>query len=153
MKMGNQKKSQVTITSMNTKKMISSLALGALVLVSAQQYFSYEYQGELWAPAYVHSEDLIVGEDGSLYYYFEPGKHTIEVSRNDFFHHEIENVDGYEIRKVEVDGWRFNNRVIYVNTKPVMVRLTGYNETFSFFDEFGTVVGDEEYQKILEKKE
>ena len=151
--MGNKKKSYITITSMNTKELIAAIALGTLVLVSANQYYNYEYQGELWSPAYVHSEDLIVGEDLNLYYYFEPGKHTIEVSRNDLLHHEIENIEGYEIRRVEVNGWRHNNVVIYVNTKPVMAKLTGSNDVFSFFDEFGTVVEEEEYQKILEKTE
>lgn len=146
----NKKKNKVTITSIDSKKIIAAAAIGALILVP--KYYDYEYKGEIWCPAYVQEEDLTVLEDGESYYYFEPGKHFIEVSRNDFFHHEINKVDGYEIRSVEVDGWRHNNTVVYVNTKPVMVKLTGGNEVFSYFDEFGIVVTDEEYQKILEKK-
>ena len=146
----NNKKNNVKITSIDSGKILAAVALGALILVP--KYYDYEYKGELWCPAYVHEDDLIVGEDGESYYYFEAGKHFIEVARNDFFHHEIEKVDGYEIRSVEVDGWKHSNVVIYVNTEPVMVKLTGGNDVFSYFDEFGTVVSEDEDQKVLEKK-
>lgn len=145
-------KSGVTITSINTKKLIAALAIGSLVLVSINKYYNYEYQGELWAPAYIASEDLMLGEDGEYYYDLEPGKHTMLVSRNDLFHYEIENIDGYMIQRVETDFWRDNIKIVYVNTKPVRVKLTDSNDTFSYFDEFGTIIEDEEIQKKLEKK-
>lgn len=151
--MNNKKqRSNVKITSVNVKNILSSMAIGALVLVPMGLYYNYEYQGELWAPAYIDEEDYTRGEDGELYYYLGPGEHTMLISRNDALPHKIEKIDGYEIRKVEVNSWRDNNQVVYVNTEPVKVRLTEENDVFSFFDEFGEVVSEEEYQKVLEKR-
>lgn len=146
-----QKKKKIKMTSIN-KSIIAGIVSGAIVIVPSALYYGYESQKELWAPAYIQSEEFTVGEDGELYYYFAPGEHIILISRNDAFNRKIEKVDGYEIAGVEVNSWRDNNQVKYVNTKPVMVRLTGSNEEFSFFDEFGTVISEEEYQKVLEKK-
>lgn len=149
----NHRKKGVKITSVNTKKFIASAALGTLlVVVPSALYYGAEYQGELWAPAYLEDEDFTVGEDGELYYYLDVGEHTILVSRNDSLKHVIEKVDGYEISKVEVNSWRDNNSVTYVNTQPVKVKLTGKNDVFFFFDEFGTVVEEQEYQKVLAKR-
>lgn len=149
----NNKKSGIKITSVNMKKIASYVVVGALVIAPPAIYYNYESQKELWCPSYIQSEEFTIGEDGGLYYYFAPGEHTILISRNDAFPHKIEKVEGYEIVSVEVNSWRDNNKVKYVNTKPVMVKLTGSNEEISYFDEFGTVIEEDEYQKILEKKD
>lgn len=78
-------------------------------------------------------------EDGKTYGYFDVGEHTIKVSRNDVYTYRTEEKEGYTIKEVEVNSWRDNNKITYVNTVPVVVPATQSKNGEYEFDSFGTV--------------
>ena len=78
-------------------------------------------------------------EDGKTYGYFDVGEHTIKVSRNDVYTYRTEEIEGYTIKEVEVNSWRDNNKITYVNTVPVVVPATQSKNGEYEFNTFGTV--------------
>ena len=78
-------------------------------------------------------------EDGKTYGYFDVGEHTIKVSRNDVYTYRTEEIEGYTIKEVEVNSWRDNNKITYVNTVPVVVLATQSKNGEYEFNTFGTV--------------
>lgn len=78
-------------------------------------------------------------EDGKTYGYFDVGEHTIKVSRNDVYTYRTEEIEGYTIKEVEVNSWRDNNKITYVNTVPVVVLATQSKNGEYKFNTFGTV--------------
>lgn len=78
-------------------------------------------------------------EDGKTYGYFDVGEHTIKVSRNDVYTYRTEEIEGYTIKEVEVNSWRDNNQITYVNTVPVVVLATQSKNGEYEFNTFGTV--------------
>lgn len=78
-------------------------------------------------------------EDGKTYGYFDVGEHTIKVSRNDVYTYRTKEIEGYTIKEVEVNSWRDNNKITYVNTVPVVVLATQSKNGEYEFNTFGTV--------------
>lgn len=78
-------------------------------------------------------------ENGKSYYYFDIGEHFITVSRNDAYYHKSEEIEGYVIKDVEINGWRDNNKITYVNIVPVIVEATNEKNGQFEFDDFGTI--------------
>lgn len=63
----------------------------------------------------------------------------IKVSRNDAYYHKSEEIEGYTIKEVEINGWRDNNTITYVNTEAVIVTATNEDNKLEFND-FGKIV-------------
>lgn len=82
---------------------------------------------------------VFTDEDGKTYGYFDVGEHTIKVSRNDVYTYRTEEIEGYTIKEVEVNSWRDNNKITYVNTVPVVVLATQSKDGEYEFNTFGTV--------------
>lgn len=91
----------------------------------------------------VNLGDMKITDSGELYYLFNEGEHKVKMSQNDAWYRKIETVEGYEITDVEVNGWRDNSQVTYVNKVPVKVRVTGQENGKLKFDDFGVVFEEE----------
>lgn len=91
----------------------------------------------------INPDDLEILENGEMYYIFSEGEHKVKMSHNDMFYRHIEAVEGYEIADVEVNGWRDNSQVTFVNTEPVKVKMTSDKEGKLKFDDFGEVIEEE----------
>ena len=105
---------------------------------TAGVYYSYDNQKQI-NETNVSEKGFIMNENDELCYLFGIGEHEIKISRNDALYHKIEQIDGYEIKEVEINGWRDNNKVTYVNTKPVLVVVTYDKDGNMKLDDFGTV--------------
>lgn len=81
--------------------------------------------------------------DNEMYYLFEKGEHKVKMSHNDAWYREIKQVEGYEIVDVEVNGWRDNSQVTFVNKVPVKVKVTGNEDGKLKFDDFGVIFEEE----------
>lgn len=77
--------------------------------------------------------------DGKTYGYFDIGEHIITVSRNDVYPYKTEEIEGYAIKSVEINSYRDNNKITYVNTVPVFVEVTKTKDDNYEFNTFGTV--------------
>ena len=77
--------------------------------------------------------------DGKTYGYFDIGEHIITVSRNDVYPYKTEEIEGYAIKSVEINSYRDNNKITYVNTVPVFVEVTKTKDDKYEFNSFGTV--------------
>ena len=64
-------------------------------------------------------------------------EHEIVISRNDYLYTKITDTKEYAIEKVETNGWRFNNKVTYVNKVPVIVIGKKDNNGDIVFNDFG----------------
>lgn len=95
----------------------------------------------------VDSNDIFMNENGEFCLRFEPGEHVIEISSNDALYHKIEAVEGYAISEVEINGWRDNNKAVYVNTEPVIVIATLDKNGKLEFNNFGEVVVEQSIKK------
>jgi len=87
--------------------------------------------------------DDLENSNGEIYYLFGAGEHKVKMSQNDAFYRNIEAVEGYEITDVEVNGWRDNSQVTFVNKVPVKVKATNIKDGKLRFDDFGVVVEEE----------
>lgn len=87
----------------------------------------------------IDSTNIFKGEDGKFYCYFDVGKHIITISRNDAYYHKSEEIEGYAIKEVEINGWRDNNKITYVNIVPVVVEATKENNGQFEFNNFGII--------------
>lgn len=77
------------------------------------------------------------------YYVFDAGEHKVKMSQNDAFYRDIKAVEGYEITNVEVNGWRDNSQVTFVNKVPVRVKATSTKDGKLEFNDFGIIIEDE----------
>lgn len=81
--------------------------------------------------------------NGDAYYVFNAGEHKVKMSQNDAFYRNIEAVEGYEITNVEVNGWRDNSQVTFVNKVPVRVKAMSCEDGKLMFNDFGVVIENE----------
>lgn len=109
-------------------------------------YSTYESQHQVYDQQ-INSNEIYTNENGEYCHYFEPGEHVIEISRNDALYHKVEQVEGYEIKEVEINGWRYNNKTIYVNTEPVIVVSHSNDKNKIEFNDFGEVQEEQEQVK------
>ena len=93
------------------------------------------------------NNNIFKGEDGKLYCYFGIGEHVIEVSRNDPYYYKTEEIEGYAIKEVEISGWKYNNKITYINTVPVVVEATTKKDGELEFNNFGTISKENNYTK------
>lgn len=109
-------------------------------------YYLYENQEQV-CETELNPDSIFVDEDGQVNCYFEAGEHIIVISNNDALYRKSEEIEGYTIKEVEVNGWRDNNRITYVNTKPVIAVATVDEDGKLRFDDFGVVLSEENVQK------
>lgn len=117
---------------------ILSISLFAGSLVGTALYYNVETTKQV-QPADTQQTPVFTTKDGKTYGYFDVGEHLIKVSRNDAFTYRTEEIDGYTIKEVEVNSWRDNNQITYVNTVPVVVPATQSKNGEYEFNTFGTV--------------
>lgn len=123
----------------DVKFYLCEIAIIGLCCISGVSYYSYEKQIQL-VECETNDLDTFVNENGQICCNFDEGQHKIKVSRNDAYYHQINSVDGYSIESVDVNGWRDNNQVIYVNAEPVTVVGTKQKDGTVTFDNFGNVI-------------
>lgn len=114
-------------------------------------YYLHENKQQINAPVII-SENIFVNENGEYCYRFEPGQHSIKISRNDAVYHKIGEVEGYAIKEVEINGWRDNNKVTYVNVEPVIAIGTKDEDGFFYFNDFGRVETVNDIKNEIEGK-
>ena len=114
---------------------ILSISLFAGSLVGTALYYNVETTKQV-QPADTQQTPVFTTKDGKTYGDFDVGEHVIKVSRNDAYTYKPNEIEGYIIKEVEVNSWRHNNQITYVNTVPVVVPATGPS-----FSKPGTVTG------------
>ena len=114
-------------------------------------YYLHENKQQINAPVII-SENIFVNENGEYCYRFEPGQHSIKISRNDAVYHKIGEVEGYAIKEVEINGWRDNNKVTYVNVEPVIAIGTIDEDGIFYFNDFGRVETVNDIKNEIEGK-
>ena len=117
---------------------ILSISLFAGSLVGSALYYNVETTKQV-QPADTQQTPVFTTKDGKTYGYFDVGEHVIKVSRNDAYTYKPNEIEGYIIKEVEVNSWRHNNQITYVNTVPVVVPATQSENGEYEFNTFGTV--------------
>ena len=117
---------------------ILSISLFAGSLVGTALYYNVETTKQV-QPADTQQTPVFTTKDGKTYGYFDVGEHVIKVSRNDAYTYKPNEIEGYIIKEVEVNSWRHNNQITYVNTVPVVVPATQSENGEYEFNTFGTV--------------
>ena len=117
---------------------ILSISLFAGSLVGTVLYYNVETTKQV-QPADTQQTPVFTTKDGKTYGYFDVGEHVIKVSRNDAYTYKPNEIEGYIIKEVEVNSWRHNNQITYVNTVPVVVPATQSKNGEYEFNTFGTV--------------
>lgn len=123
------------------KPITTTMFAGALLigsLAGSALYYNVETTKQV-QPADTQQTPVFTTKDGKTYGYFDVGEHVIKVSRNDAFTYRTEEIDGYTIKEVEVNSWRDNNQITYINIVPVVVPATQYKNGEYEFNTFGTV--------------
>jgi len=127
------------------KELTPYFVMGAITL-GTSGFFAKYYLPDNFSDNVKQEGDINIDEssieviDGELYYYFDAYQHKVVMSQNDAFYRKIEAVDEYTITDVEVNGWRDNSKVTFVNEVPVRVKVTGNVDGILKFDGFGEVV-------------
>ena len=117
---------------------ILSISLFAGSLVGTALYYNVETTKQV-QPVDTQQAPVFTTKDGKTYGYFDVGEHVIKVSRNDAYTYKPNEIEGYIIKEVEVNSWRHNNQITYVNTVPVVVPATQSKNGEYEFNTFGTV--------------
>lgn len=117
---------------------ILSISLFAGSLVGTALYYNVETTKQV-QPADTQQTPVFTTKDGKTYGYFDVGEHVIKVSRNDAYTYKPNEIEGYIIKEVEVNSWRDNNQITYINTVPVVVPATQSKNGEYEFNTFGTV--------------
>ena len=140
---------------MNTKKLNINKRFASTILTTSITlstiggvafYYSYNNNQQI-CEQNITTDDTFINDNGEICYRFETGEHIIRISRNDAYYHKIEGVEGYTISEVEINGWRYNSKVTYVNTEPVIVVATVSKNGKLEFNNFGKVVNKQNVKK------
>ena len=126
---------------------LMSIILSATLMVGAATGTTLYYKYENVKQVYVTDIDdtkIYRNEKGEVYCYFDIGEHIIEISKNVAFDYKTEEIEGYIIKEVEINGWKNNNKITYVNTKPVIVIATNERKGKYEFNNFGIVLKEKE---------
>ena len=115
---------------------VSTVVLVAALVGGSIAYYTYESQGQVIKKP-ISNERIYMNSKGEYCCRFEPGEHEIVISRNDYLYTKITDTKEYAIEKVETNGWRFNNKVTYVNKVPVIVIGKKDNNGDIVFNDFG----------------
>ena len=117
---------------------ILSISLFAGSLVGTALYYNVETTKQVRQETNQQTP-VFTTKDGKTYGYFDVGEHVIKVSRNDAYTYKPNEIEGYIIKEVEVNSWRDNNQITYINTVPVVVPATQSKNGEYEFNTFGTV--------------
>lgn len=120
---------------------VSALLSATLVIGSitgSVLYYQHENKQQV-CEIKVDSTNIYEVENGKFYCYFDVGEHIITVSRNDAYYYKSEEIEGYAIKEVEINGWRDNNKITYVNIVPVFVEATKEKNGQFEFNNFGII--------------
>lgn len=129
-------------------KMAVPIVFGTVIsITTCGSIFYYTYENKEQIDIKIDNNKIFTDEDGKLKYYFDVGEHIIKISRNDAYYHKSENIEGYTIKDVEINGWRDNNQITYVNTVPVIATIT--DDKNLKFNDFGEVIKDKTF--VLKK--
>ena len=123
------------------KPITTTMVTGALLigsLAGTALYYNVETTKQV-QPADTQQTPVFTTENGKTHGYFDVGEHVIKVSRNDAYTYKPNEIEGYIIKEVEVNSWRHNNQITYVNTVPVVVPATQSKNGEYEFNTFGTV--------------
>ena len=99
----------------------------------------------------IDSTNIFKGEDGKFYCYFDVGEHIITISRNDAYYHKSEEIEGYAIKEVEINGWRDNNKITYINLSFESTNQIKVGETIKIQIEFPDGVQNKEVSYDIDK--
>lgn len=113
-------------------------------------YYQYENHAQV-CEIEIDDNNIFVDEDGQIKCYFYAGEHIITISRNDAYYYRSEEIEGYSIKEVEINGWRDNNKITYVNIVPVIAIATKNEDGQLEFSDFGIVLSEKDIQKKLRK--
>lgn len=111
-------------------------------------YYKYDNKEQI-CESDLDSNNIFIDENGKFNCYFDVGEHIIKISRNDAYYHKSEEIKGYTIKEVEINGWRDNNKITYVNTEPVIAIATEEENGKLEFNDFGKVL----VENYMRKKE
>jgi len=140
------------IKKLDINKDTISIILSATLLVGSVTgtvvFCQYENKKQICEVDTNINNNIFKGEDGKFYCYFGIGEHIIEVSRNDPYYYKTEEIEGYAIKEVEINGWKNNNKITYVNTKPVIVVASKERKGKFEFNNFGIVLNEKYKTKI-----
>ena len=114
----------------------AAIAIGGIIGPIA--YYTYDSKKQICEKD-LNKANIFIDENGKTNCYFDIGEHIIKVSRNDAYYHKSEEIEGYMIKEVEINGWRDNNKVTYVNIVPVVAIATNENNGNLEFNNFGSV--------------
>lgn len=120
---------------------VSALLSATLVIGSitgSVLYYQHENKQQV-CKIKVDSTNIYEDENGKFYCYFDVGEHIITVSRNDAYYYKSEEIEGYAIKEVEINGWRDNNKITYINIVPVVVEATKEKNGQFEFNNFGII--------------
>ena len=129
---------------------IMPIILSATLIVGAATtttlYYKYENIKQV-CETDIDETKIYRNELGEICCYFDIGEHIIEISKNVAYNYKTEEIEGYMIKEVEINGWRNNNKIIYINTKPVIVVATNERKDKLEFNNFGIVLNEKDKTK------
>ena len=118
--------------------LIRGVAIGFVIIAMGGSFIAYSHNDQYQiCEENINNSNIFTNENGDTCCRFDVGEHVIEISRHDVYR-KIENVDGYCIDEVEINNWKYSNKVRYINIKPVIAIGTTKNGKLQFND-FGTV--------------
>jgi hypothetical protein len=130
---------------------IMPIILSATLIVGAATtttlYYKYENIKQV-CETDMDDTKIYRNELGEICCYFDVGEHIIEISKNVAYNYKTEEIEGYMIKKVEINGWKNNNKITYINTKPVIVVATNERKDKLEFNNFGIVLNEQNKTKI-----
>lgn len=132
MKIKNLKINKQAISTLLTSTLYISVITGSII------YYQHENKQQI-CEIDIDRTNIFKGEDGNIYCYFDVGEHIITISRNDAYYHKSEEVEGYVIKEVEINGLIDNNKITYINTVPVIVEASKEKNRQFEFNDFGIV--------------
>ena len=128
----------------NEELMPMIISATLMVGAAAGTTFYYQYENiKQVCEIDIDDNKIYRDENGEICCYFDVGEHIIEISKNIAFNYKTEEIDGYAIKEVEINGWTRNNKITYVNTKPVIAVATSERKGKFEFNNFGIVLNEQ----------
>ena len=134
------------IKKMKINEELMPMIISASLMVGAAAGTTFYYQYEnIKQVCEIDIDDTKIyrDENGEIFCYFDVGEHIIEISKNVAYNYKTEEIEGYTIKKVEINGWKNNNKITYVNTKPVIAVSTSERKGKFEFNNFGIVLNEQ----------
>ena len=123
----------------------ASLMVGAATTTTL--YYKYENVKQV-CEIDIDDTKIYRNELGEICCYFDIGEHVIEISKNVAYNYKTKEIEGYTTKEVEINGWKNNNKITYVNIKPVIVVATNERKGKYEFNDFGIALKEQHRTKI-----